>query len=232
MSSFNLGWSRKQGKHRVVADSNVLYQVDRRKSMRVCGKKQQEAAAGIREGLSGFLHPDPLRSLPPTPSLLAWTPVHCKWIPGQPHTLRPLLPSDWSSSTWLKAGLEEHQFQCCIMFISPGHKCTYTLLPWHSGCTQHIFIGWLMISLSLKASQWRKLIHLLPTHYEDRWTFFLLPPAASRHHSSSLKNKNKTPKSQQQLFFSEAYDITVIHPAQLHSSNKFASPCYTQSILG
>lgn len=79
------------------------------------------------------------------------------------------------------------------------------------GCAQHIFIERVLLFLPLITSQWKLLIHLLPTHQEGRWTFFLLPTVASKHHSSFLIKTNNN-------YFSLRFVTSVMYPSQPHSS--------------
>lgn len=93
---------------------------------------------------------------------------------------------------WLDRMLDGKSIDFGAAFFRLPRSQVHTVSP-ALRCAQHIFIEKVMILPSLKASQWRLLIHFLPRHHEERWTLSLLLTAASRHHSSSLINTNKTP---------------------------------------
>lgn len=162
----------------------------------VCGKKKAGSSCFrdflglIREGLSGFPHLDLHYSLSPTLSLLAYTPVHCKWIPR--HTQTP-----WSSTSnrlilldLTECWMERALISVLHLFVSPDHKCTQ--FPQHSG----------MLNTYLLKKQW----------YHPSWrllsggcSFICFPDTMKKgghcpcslllllDHSSSLIKTNKTP---------------------------------------
>lgn len=99
--------------------------------------------------------------------------MHCKWITGH-------LQTPWrSASAWLilldlnESWIRRASISVLYHIYLPRSRVHRHIASPALGYAQHLFTEWVMISSYLKACQWRLLIHLLPTHHEDRWTFFL-----------------------------------------------------------
>lgn len=116
------------------------------------------------------------------------------------------------------------------MFISPDNESKDTLFSQHLHVLNTYLLNSIVIPF-LRASLWKLLIHLLPTHHEDilpalNCCFQTSLPLSYKNKKTSLplpyqnkKHKQKTNNNYSSLRF----DITVMHPSWPHSSNQVLS---------